>query len=207
MTTKITIPKDKVTAIEKASESLNEEIQSLKITDEASYDNACAMFSKVVAYKKRVNELKEEHTRPAANALRDARNKFKMLSEPYENMENVLRKALNVYVNEQERIAQEKAAKQLKEAEEAKKKATKSKKDDEPVVEVMPEPVEAPDMNRRTESGHVHSRTKKVLVIDDFSILSDDYKLPNEQKLKADLLDGKVIKGASLKEEKVIAVR
>jgi hypothetical protein len=202
----IKIPKDTVSKIKDSHEALQGQVEGLKITDGNSYDAAANLFATVSAYRKRVDQLKEEHTRPTANALKEARDTFKMLSEPFEKMEGLLRGAMNVYVNEQDRIAREEAAKQIEAAKKAEAEAKKAGKEPEP-QEMMPEPIEAPDLNRRTAAGHVHTRTKQTLVITDFKKLADKWKLPNEKEIKAALLDGRRVPGAELKEEKVVASR
>jgi hypothetical protein len=194
------LPKDTYTKIKKSQEAFKEKVERLEIDSEAAYNNAATWFANIVAHRKRVDQLKEEKTRKAANELSGARQYYKMLSEPYEKMEKVLRGAMNVYVNEQDRLAREEAAKQI----EAQKKMKNTAREEQ--VEVL-EPIEAPDLNRRTESGHVHTRTKMVIKIEDFAKVPDEFKLLDEKKAKAALAEGRQVLGLDYVEEKVVAVR
>lgn len=211
----IIIPEEVLSKIDEASQELQKEVNmSLTINTEEQYNFTASVFSKVSKYRKRVEEIEKEHTAPMAAALKDARNKFAMRLDPYKKMENMLRLALNTYVQEQERIARVKAEEAEKARIEAEKKALENKVNAE-TGEIAPDapelpvvaPVEAPDLNRRTEAGLVHTRKRKVLRIVDFSKLDDKYKLPNEVLLRQELLEGKMIEGAILEEVSEVATR
>ena len=174
------IPEDKARLIKQAQDDMDNRTKDLKIVDDATLQTASHILGEVKVRIKRLDELKNELTKPMADAVKSANNWFKMQKQPFEKIELYIKGLIGDYTFEVERLAMEarkKAEAEQKELEDAQKKLeAEAKKKNEPAPEpVAPlAPMEKPKVAVQTEHGKVI--TKKLWTYD----IEDETKIPRE---------------------------
>ena len=194
---------------------LSTQAQTLIVQDEVTFAGAADFLSKVKVRIKRLDAMKEDLTRPFADALKEARNKFKMMSEPYEQMEASLKSKMNAYIQLKEAQAQKEAYEaKLKADEENNKRILEQKEAEakgEPVKEVeMVEAaqVEAPKTQVRTESGMAYVQKRWKARITDEKIVPREFLGVDQVKVNDAIKSGvREIPGIEIFEESTVAVR
>jgi len=83
--------------------------KTVRVIDETTEDSAVNMLQQVKARAKRIEELRKEFTAPLSDQVKKINGMFKAQSEPLEQAESILKGALKIYLDEQERIAYGKA--------------------------------------------------------------------------------------------------
>lgn len=209
------IPLETEQNVKKDIALLLEQARTVVVQNEEQFAGAADFLSKVKIRIKRLEAMKEDLTRPFADALKDARNKFKMLSEPYEQMEVNIKSEMNKYVQAKEDQAQKEAYEAKKKADEENNKRIleqeEAKKRGEEVKEVeMVEatPVEAPKIQARTESGHAYVTKRWKCRLIDESLVPDEYWSVDQFKINEAVKNGaREIAGISIYEESTVSVR
>lgn len=123
-------------ALEQETLTLYEQATSLVIVDEPSYIAAAEVGKSLKALEKKITDYFEP-MRASAKAAYDAVNEKKKAElAPVSEAMDIVRKTLNVYVQEQDRIRKEEARKaQIKAEEEAKKEREKLEAQAEKAIE------------------------------------------------------------------------
>ena len=209
------IPVETEQNVKKDIALLSTQAQTLIVQDEVTFAGAADFLSKVKVRIKRLDSMKEDLTRPFADALKEARNKFKMMSEPYEQMEASLKSKMNAYIQLKEAQAQKEAYEaKLKADEENNRRIIEQQRAEakgEPVKEVElveATPVEAPKTQVRTESGVTYVTKKWKARITDEKIVPREYLGVDQVKVNDAIKSGvREIPGIEIFEESTVAVR
>lgn len=213
--TQLVISQETVQNVEKDIQLLLSQSQQLVIQDEGQFQEAADFLTKVKVRVKRLDTLKESLTRPFADALKDARNKFKMLSEPYENMEFTIKTKMNEYIRVREEKARREAEEARKKAEEenarllAEQEAAKAKGEEVKELEpVEAAPVEAPKIQARTEAGMVYTQKRWAVKVIDESQVPREWLCIDQKKVNEAIKTGvREIPGLEIFEESTVSVR
>lgn len=201
--TTITIPTDKTEKIEADIAVIQKHVAEMKITTKPEYEAGAELLAKLKSRKDRVKELENELLGDIETSLKTAKNKFKMLAQPYIDAEATVRLLLNQYVNEQMRIAQEQAEK-LHKQQEAERKIAEKKGEPIPTPMVA---VAAPNLKVQTEAGGIHTRTVKKWKLTAKTKVPAQYWILDEVAINTQMRAGNEIPGIEYYEEQVVAVR
>lgn len=180
----VNIPPEKIEAIENDTKLILEEGSTLQIVDAERYQAASAFLIKVKQRLKRLEEMRTEITVPINTALKAVNNRFKMFSEPLENIEKLVKKGLAGYVSMIE--------------EEAKK-----------LAEIPSSvPVEMPKITVRTEGGLMHTKKVWTFEVTDENLIPREFLTIDSAKVRKAIGEGtREINGIRIYEDLQIAVR
>ena len=164
---KILIPDSKAREIEKDTALLLKEQGALTIDNIGQCAEAAHFFAKVRARPKRIDEIYDAFVKPFENALKDAKNKLKMLSDPYEKVAVQVKEAMESYL--------------IDYMEELTKLAAKSK-----------EPIEDLDFSVRTENGLVYMSERWDYDVEDITKVPSEFLTTtvNSKKVREAIADG-----------------
>lgn len=198
------IPRDLELKVNKDIEALNCAVEGLSINTNEDYENAAILLTKAKQRIKRLEELRKQLIKPIQDTVKEANNKFKLLSEPFVKLENNLKSVMMVYIKKEEERARIEAEEAKKEAERSRKEAESSNQQyiEKPVI------IETPDLNKRTESGFVHTKKRWTFEVVDASKIPKKYWTVDNVAINNEIRSGiREIKGLRIYQESELAVR
>lgn len=198
MTTEIEETKEVTVVKQQATKALGA-AQTLTITSDKDMEGATDLLSKMKTVAKMIKAQKETITKPLMEALENARGLFKPIETNLAEGEALVKRKMLDY----QRIVDEKAeADRLKLAQRVEKGTMKP----ETAVAKMEAIQEAPKAVQG-KVGAIATRIVKKYRVTDESKLQREYLIPNMPAITEALKAGKVVLGAEVYEEKVIAAR
>lgn len=195
----ITIPAETSEKIEADIASITNHVSTLKIETKDQYKAGAELLAKLKTRKDRVKALEKELLGEIVESVKKAKNKFKMLAQPYVDAEATVRSLLNDYIRKEQQEAERQAAELRKKQEEARKENPEAKQE----MLAVPEP----DMKVQTEAGGISTRTIKKWKVVAKGKIPRKYFILDEKAINAMMRTGEVIEGIEYYEEKVVAVR
>lgn len=182
---KILIPDSKAQAIEKDAALVVKEGEALAVNSYAACEEAAHFLAKVRSRPKRIEEIYDVFVKPFENALKDAKNKLKMLSAPYEDIADRVKQAMEIYlVDYLEKVRAE---------------AANSK-----------EPIEDPQFSIRTENGLVFMTERLDYDIEDMDKVPKEFLVTtvDSKKVRQAISDGvREIPGLKIQKYPIISLR
>lgn len=188
--TKLTVTNDTIL-------SLIQEIESLEVVDKTSLDTASENLSQVNKYLDAVIAYKEKKTVPLNALLKAIRSETKPIENALEELKDNLTSKMSVYqthVTAKLKQEQEAIASRIGEGKGKLKVETAVRKIEE---------LSVVDKHVETTSGKITFRTDKKFEVVDFSLLPDNYKLPDERLIRDAMKAGIEIAGVRYFEEQV----
>ena len=164
---------------------LLEYAESRQITSQEDMKHATDDLSLIAKLKKAIEERRKEYVNPIRAHLDVINNAFKMLTSPIEQADQITRKKMLEYKNEQERKRKEQEEVNRLRMAAAQKEAalngTGEISEDVNLVEV------APEQPKRviTDMGGFGTMIVWKYVVTDFAALPDDYKVADTAMLNA----------------------
>lgn len=177
--------------------TLSEQAESFQITNDKDLTKAVEILSNLNKMGDAIKEKKELITKPLNLALKNAREMFKPLENPYEEAIDILREKMSAYQTakvKKENDAKAKIAARVGEG--------KGKLKIETAVEKIEE-IGTADKNVSTEAGAVNFRTVKKFEVMDITMVPHEYLLPNESLITKVMKEGKELPGIRYYEEQV----
>ena len=227
----MTFPEDKAKAIEADLATIKTEAV-LVVKTETDNQNAAAFLGKVKARYNRLEQLRKEFVTPMNESVKKINARFKMFTEPLEELEGKVKSAMADFMkdklakaqaeyerqqaelreNEKAIALQEaKARKALDEAKSKKAKAeaeallAKSEAERQALAPVM---VEAPKATVRTEAGTVTAKKVWAFALEDIGQVPLEYLALDEKKVRRAIGDGtRTIAGVRIYQEIDISSR
>lgn len=177
--------------------SLADEAEKFKITNDKDLSKAVEILSNLNKMGDAIKEKKELITKPLNLALKNAREMFKPLENPYEDAIEILREKMSKY----------QTFKVQKEAEDKAKVAArigegKGKLKLETAIEKIEE-IGVTEKNVSTEAGAVNFRTVKKFEVMDITMIPHEYLEVNESLVTKLMKEGKELPGIRYYEEQV----
>lgn len=173
---------------------------NILITNSDTQSQAVDFLDKIKGVAREVESRKTAITKPLNEALKAARALFKPMEEELESAEAVIKSKLSAYqfaLEEQRRQAEEK----IRAREEAGR--LKAVTADRKIAELVPV-----ENKVRAESGRaVTFRTDREPVVQDASLVPDDYWVLDMVKVRRDALAGVEIPGVVIEEKKTPVFR
>jgi septal ring factor EnvC (AmiA/AmiB activator) len=184
------LPNETVELIKKDSNELQQKIESLKITTEEEYTEAGELLIAVTKRKKRMEELREEKSRPLLDQIAENRKFFKFFEEPLEAMDKLLRSGIQKYAQ----IKFEAEQKKVQEAaQKAKEEAAKNKTEAVPVEAVKP------SLGVRTTGGSVTMKRRWTFEVLDLKDVPQEFLSINDKAVNEAIRSGvREIKGVRI---------
>ena len=160
--------------------------KALVITSDDDVKTSTNDLSIIAGLKKAIEEKRKEYTQPINDHLKAINEAFKAFTEPLNQADQITRHKIIDYRAEQERIRQEQEEINRLRIEAANKEMALKGELTESVelVEVQAEPAK----HYRAEAGTLGTATIWKFEVIDFSLLPDEYKLPDATKI------GKVVR-------------
>jgi len=192
------------------------QVEGLQINSHDDYESAVTFLAAIKQRLKRLEDRRKELLQPFNSAVKDANNKFKVLSEPYSKLEVSLRMVLNDYIRREEKKAQIKAdeERRRREEEEARKaKASAESAKNKEVVEqpeeaLPPVKVEQPDLSVRTGAGYGHTKKRWQFEVVDIEKVPKQFLDVNSPAVNAEIRGGiREIPGLRIYQSSEIAIR
>jgi len=182
-----------VIALHEQALRLQHYAEALTITSDDNVKSATNDLSIISGLKKAIEEKRKEYTQPINDHLKAVNEAFKAFTEPLTQADKITRTKILDYRAELERQRQEAEDIARIEQELAERKAALT---GEPVVapEVVEAPPVAPD-RYHTEMGTLGKAVIWKFEVVDFSLLPDDYKLPDMIKIRKVITAGAKILG------------
>lgn len=182
--TKVIIPESKVDAVKQDAMLIIKESQGVSVTSLEQCVQAAHFFTKVVSRERRIEEIYDTFVKPFEVALKEAKAKMKMMSEPYEQVAEKMRGAMNAFLQGY--------------YEEENKLAEQSK-----------EPIERTEFSVRTENGLVYVTERLDYDIEDMSKVPAEYLVTtvDPKKIKEAMANGEEVAGIRFYRKPVIATR
>ena len=186
--------------IDEAVIALYEEASSLcryaevrVITCDVDIHSATDDLSLIAKLKKAIEEKRKEYVGPINDHLKTINDAFKNFTEPLNQADSITRQKILDYRKEQERIRQEQERiNELRlEAARAEMQLKGELAESVGIVEVKPEQPK----HYRTETGTLGTMKVWRFEIIDFSLLPDQYKLPDMVKIRKVITAGATIAG------------
>lgn len=192
---------------------------AIEIRDQADYEHASIILSKVKAKYNEIEDIRKSITQPIDMAKKRIMELFRKPLEILSNFETTTKKTILVYMEKQERIRQEQEDKLRREAEKKRQEAlakaeaarADGKEDKAEKYEEKANGIIAPTLAPNIEQAKGQAiRIQWSAEVVDFKLLPDEYKLPNMPMLNkmAQATRGAVpILGIVFKSEKILASR
>jgi len=177
--------------------SLADEAEKFKINNDKDLTKAVEILSNLNKMGDAITEKKELITKPLSLALKNAREMFKPLENPYEDAIEILRKKMSAYQTEKVRLENEEKAKIAGRVGEGKGKL----KFETAVAKI--EEVGTAEKNISTNTGAVNFRTVKNFEVMDITLVPIEYLQINETLIKKSIKENIEIKGIRVFEEQV----
>jgi hypothetical protein len=228
----VPIPKTKVDEYSAYATTLEKFASEVEVNDQDSYERAADILGKATRGIKNITVFQDSILQPFKDGLKDAKATFTKMKTPYEKAETQLRAKVNAYARKMQAIADKEAAEERArvaaerkkaEAEAAARKAENERKaaeaaaagkevepepEPEPIEEVVPVPVQAPDLKVNTSVGSTHTVKRWKYRITDFKIVPDEFKQENTKLLNAQAKTrAREIPGVEFYQEVSVAVR
>jgi len=190
-------------------EEMADKADAFEVTDEQSAQLATTYMAQATALKKEIDNLRKTVIAEAKTFFDSVNTFVRPFTSSLDKIIGGLKTKFGDYQldvemkrREEEKRAQDAAAKKQAEIDKAAKKAGI-----DPVT--MPKPVLPKKQGpTRTGFGSASTRTKKYFEVTDFSKLPDEYKSINTKALTAAVTAGiREIPGATLKEKAIVSVR
>lgn len=99
----------KLVAIETDLKEFSSQVQIIEVKDTESEQQAITFLSAIKARYNRIEQLRKFFVQPLNDQVKAINNKFKLQTEPLAKLEDKIKSALILYVEEKERLAQEEA--------------------------------------------------------------------------------------------------
>lgn len=202
-----------ITTIKQDQKTVQQDIQSIIVSNDEQMDAASEILSKVKARINRVEEKRKEYVQPLNVQVRKINADFKEVLEPYKIMEEVVKGRIGAYVTEQRKIQEQKEREEReRQREEARKLAEKEKisaqkaaaqlrKVREEKEALMPKE-EAPKTSVKTETAKVVTKVVMKFEVTDSSKVPDEFKVVDEKLIRKAVNAGaKRIAGVRIYEE------
>ena len=176
-----------------------QKFQVKKIQSDNELEKVSKFFLDIRNYKLKIQEKKNSILRPLNEAIKNIRQLFFPIEKKLEDAELSVKKEIEKYHLEKE-------AKAEKEKQKIAEKVESGKISFEKAIEKVEKIEEAPK-NIQSENGIIGFRTIKKVVIENPELLPREYLVPDEVKIRRDVLAGKEIPGVKIYEEKVSVVK
>jgi len=176
-----------------------QKFQVKKIQSDNELEKVSKFFLDIRNYKLKIQEKKNSILRPLNEAIKNIRQLFFPIEKKLEDAELSVKKEIEKYHLEKE-------AKAEKEKQKIAEKVESGKISFEKAIEKVEKIEEAPK-NIQSENGIIGFRTIKKVVIENPELLPREYLVPDEVKIRRDVLNGKEIPGVKVYEEKVSVVK
>lgn len=177
--------------LERKANPLIERATAITIQDTKTLTEATAVLSQMNTYLDSVITAREKITKPANEALKNARALFDPIEKPIKNAVAALRSQIGEYQTEQARIAQEKKDKIAT-------KLTEGKLSLNTAIKKL-DKIDEPEEEVNTDSGTLKFRSKQVLEITDESLIPREYLVVDESAVLNALKSGVAVAGARIK--------
>lgn len=177
-------------ALNKEISPIIDQVEKIKITNEATMGNAVSYLSKANQLLDRITEERERITKPLNEALKAERSRWKPLETILNEAISSIRGKMTSYQTLM--IAQQKAEEQKIALKLSSGKITL----DKAVAKI--EAIEVPTNKVKTESGSISFKEQKVLKIVNATDIPREFLSINEKLLLEALKEGRKIPGATL---------
>jgi len=170
-----------VIALHQQALRLQHYAEALTITSDDNVKSATNDLSLISGLKKAIEEKRKEYTQPINDHLKAVNETFKVFTEPLDRADRITRDKVLQYRQEQERQHQEAEEIARLKREAAEREAALTGK---PVA--FPEEGEVapvPPNHYRAEMGTLGKATIRKWEVADFSLLLDEYKVPDVAKI------------------------
>jgi len=186
---------EQVAKFKEEGERLKDYAVSFVVASVSDVKRATEDLSMVSRLKKALEERRKAYTQPLNEYLKDVNQVFKVIVEPIDDADKVLRTKVGAYNAEQRRLQAEaeKAQELLRQAAEIQANLTKQTGEIFPEVPSVPVPEAHPATKAYTSVGDLNTAKVWKFEVVDFALLPNEYKLPDMVKI------GKVVRaGASV---------
>jgi hypothetical protein len=176
-----------------------QKFQVKKIQNENELEKISRFLLDIRNYKLKIQEKKNSILKPLNEAVKNIRSLFAPVEKNLEDAEFSIKKEIEKYHLEKE-------AKAEKEKQKIAEKVEIGKISFEKAIEKI-EKIEEATKNIQSENGMINFRTVKRIAIENPELLPREYLIPDEVKIRRDVLAGKEIPGVKIYEEKVSVVK
>lgn len=178
---------------------LESQTQAVTISNAEEMTNAIDLVKRLKETGSAIKSKKESITKPLNEALKQARALFAPIEEQFESAERILKGKILAYESEVSKKAQEQEQKIADRVEKGTLRIeTAGKKMDE---------IERVDKTVQGERGEASFKVVRKVRIIDMALLPREYMIPDEVRIRKDALNGVIIPGTEIYEEKVLAVK
>jgi len=180
--------------------------ESIKITTLAELSSAAEIRKNLKELGKKVKEEKEKATKPLKEVLDAVKSWFGPIEDNYEQAEKLISSKIIDYQDliEKKRLAEEKKAQDKIDEENRKLEAGEiTEEQAEKKIEKVETKLEKVE-EVTTKNSDFHTRVIKKVRITNESLLPRIYLVPNEVKIRKDVLNGVEVPGAEMYDEKTI---
>jgi hypothetical protein len=171
--------------------------QELAITDPKGMEEATVFLSNLNKANDKITKEKEKVTKPLNAALKAERERWKPIETKLSDAIALVRRAMTTYQTKavaEQRAQEDKIVNRVGEG--------KGKFTTETAVRKIEE-IAVPEETVATEQGSVQFRSVQKFEIMDFTLLTDEYKLADETKIREAMKRGTVVPGVRYYEEQV----
>jgi|GEM_PF-2526137 len=180
--------------------------ESIKITTLDELSSAAEIRKNLKELGKKVKEEKEKATKPLKEVLDAVKSWFGPIEDNYEQAEKLISSKIIDYQDliEKKRLAEEKKAQDKIDEENRKLEAGEiTEEQAEKKIEKVETKLEKVE-EVTTKNSDFHTRVIKKVRITNESLLPRIYLVPNEVKIRKDVLNGVEVPGAEMYDEKTI---
>lgn len=193
------IEKKEISVVKQSATKAVATAMAMNIANQDDMERATDILSNIKNLGKTIKQRKEEITRPLMDSLESVRELFKPIEQSHAEAERIIKAKMGDYLDEQQRIRDEEAAKIAKKLEnEQIKPATAIRK-----MEALPEVQKSVHGN----TGSISQRIMKKARIVDANLIPRAYLVPDMSRINFDATHGVQIAGVEVYEEKVISAR
>lgn len=209
MTELITFPKDLTVKVEADYAEVAAHVEGLKIETQEDYEKSIEYLASIKKRIKRLDETRKGLLQPINEAVKEANNKFKMLSEPYAKLEFALRAVVNDYIRREEKRAQIIADQERKKREDELKRIEAAKKKGEVVEEnIAPVKVEQANLSVRTEAGFGSTKKRWTFEVVDIEKVPKQFLIVDSVAVNNEIRGGiREIEGLKIYQKTEISIR